>query len=392
VSELIFQSVSDGPLLGVNARFGAGAAAVLGTDAAALANLVALAAGARAPRRGAVLFDGAALHASPEHRRATAAVFADEPLPALRSVGDALGAIYRARADRRDPQASLRAAGLADWAARRPRDLDVAERRTLALLAALDHPQPRLLVLHEPLAASGRLGAGFVREGVARALDAGAVVVIATQSLDDARSFGGVPWLLEGGVLTNVSGASPAGAPGAWHTFYVETPEARRVAAALARDPAVLGVRWDERQAPETVLVFGGDAELVASAITRVLSEESLRARGLGLSPLPISALLTTRPFDAGGAAVPFGAPQATYVVQQPPASYGAPYQPGQYEASPPAPYGAASVVPSPQPPAPYPNPGGGTAPDTTAASPPNQSVSMPTSFADPTRRSGGDS
>jgi ABC-type thiamine transport system ATPase subunit len=358
VSELVLQAVVDGPLLGLNARFGAGSFALLGVDAAALANLVVLVAGARAPRRGVVLFDGTPLHANPELRRATAALFADEPLPALGSVSAALQAIFAARAERRDPRALLETAGLADWGPRRPRDLDASERRTLSLVVALGHPHPRLLALYEPFAAGRGLDANFVREGVARALGAGAIVVFATQSLDDARSLGGIPLLLHAGALTNVANAPLGGSLDGDRSLVVETPDARRFAAALAGDASVRGVRWDEASAPDSVFVFGSDPERLASAVARVGAVESLRVRSVALSPLPLAALLA------------------------PP--------PGVFMAAQAAPYAAALPVPPP----PFAQPpygvGPGAAPEATAPSPPNQSVTMPTSFADPTRPGSG--
>src|SRR5262245_18110112 len=99
-------------------------------------------------------------------------------------------------------------------------------------------------------------------------------------------------------------------------------PDARRLAAALARDPAVRGLRWDDTSAPDTVLVFGGDGEELASAVARVLAEESQRARSIALSTAPLAALLAPRPAATALASVtgapgfspqPFGVP-APYV------------------------------------------------------------------------------
>ncbi|HEX6274570.1 MAG TPA: hypothetical protein VFZ53_16115 [Polyangiaceae bacterium] len=370
MSELVLQALVDGPLLGVNARFAPGVSAVLGTDAVALATFAALAAGTRAPRRGLVLVDGSPLHASPELRRATAALFAEESMPALGSVKEALEAVFAARADRRDSRALLEAAGLPDWQARNPRDLDASERRTLALLVALDHPRPRLVVLYEPLAAARGLDPGFVRERLARAVEAGAVIVVATQSLEDARVLEALPWLLQGGVLTNVAGAPLGGALDGDQTFVLETPDARRFAAALSGEAAVRGVRWDEAHAPDTLFVFGNDTERLASAIAHVAAESSLRTRGVALSPLPLAALLA-RP------AAPFAGPPGAL---PPAAPFPAPQAPAY--ALPPGPYAA--------PPGPYAAPPGPHAAERTAPAPPDQSVGMPTSFADPTRRSDG--
>jgi ABC-type thiamine transport system ATPase subunit len=353
MSELVLQGVVEGPLFGVNARLG-GSAVVLGSDPAALATLVAVAAGVRAPRRGHALLDGRVLHASPELRRATAALLAEESLPALARVNDAVEAMLAARGDRKSARAWLEEAGLADFGARPARDLDASERRTLLLALALTHPGPRLVVLYEPLAVGRGLGEDFVRNGIARCLGTGATVVVATLSLDDARALGGDPWLLHRGVLTNVPNLPLGAPPAADQAFVVETPDARRLTAALARDPAIRGVRWNEELAPDTVLVFGSDTERLASAVVRVLAEESLRVQSLGLAPAPVESLVA--------AAAP--APQA-YPFAAPPGTQ--PYAPQvAFGASPP-------VAPGP-----------------TASTPPDQSVSMPSTFADPTRPPGG--
>ena len=354
MSELVLQGIVEGPLLGVNARIG-GSAVVLGADPAALATLITVAGGARAPRRGHALLDGGVLHASPELRRVTATLHAEESLPALVRVSDSVGAILAARGERRDARGWLEEVGLAAFGARRSRDLDASERRTLLLALALTHPSPRLLALYEPLAVGWGLGEDFVRRGVARALGAGAVVVVATRSLDDARSLGGEPWLLQHGVLTNVPNAPLGSLPDADQTFVVETRDARQLTAALARDPAVRGVRWNEAHAPDTVLVFGSDTERLASAVVRVLAEESLGVQSLGLAPAPIESLVA--------ASVP--APQ--------PHPYGAPLA---------APFPPHVPLGAPPPAAPAP----------TAPAPPDQSVTMPAAFVDPTRPPGGGS
>jgi ABC-type multidrug transport system ATPase subunit len=393
MSELILAGVFDGPLMGVNARFEAGISVVLGTDSVALSTLVALVAGTRGPRRGAVRFAGHLPHVSPELRRVTAAVLADESLPDLERASDAVSAILAARADRRNTRAFLDEVGLADWGGRRTRDLDASERRTLSLALALTHADARLVVLYEPLAAGRGLGAEFVRSGVARAADAGAVVLVATQSLEDARTLGGTPSLLQHGVLTSAPYA-PIGSPaGADQTLVVETRDARRLAAALAREPLVRGVRWNEEHAPDTVLVFGSDTERLASAVTKVLAEESLAVRSLGISRAPLSALLATSPFAnpappayAHGMppAYAYGAHPPPYAPQPaPPYAYGA--VPPAYGGPPPA-YGGPPAAPphTPSPGAPLP------ADPATAQAPADQSVTMPTAFADPTRPPGG--
>ena len=369
MSELAFHAVFDGPLLGVNARFGPGCSSLLGEDPVALAALVALAAGAREPRRGQVLLDGVALHASPERRRAASALLADESVPPLARVSDALDAVLVARGEERRGRALLESCGLVSWGDRRPKDLDASERRTLGLALSLTHPNPRLLALYEPFAAGRSLAADFVRAGVERAVAAGAVVLVATQSLDDARTLGAVPWLFARGVLASAAEVSP-GAPGhGERALVVETPDARRLTAALAREPSVRGVRWNEAHAPDTVLVFGSDIELLSSAVVRALGAEPLRVRSMALAPAPLAALFASPVAQAPAAGA---LPQAPY-------------------AAPPVPY-AMPGASYPAPAAPYPAPGifSPAVPEATAPAPADQSVAMPTSFADPTRPPSG--
>jgi ABC-type multidrug transport system ATPase subunit len=403
MSELSFQGVADGPVFGVNARLGPGTAVVLGMDPAALSTLVAVASGVRTPSRGLVLLDGQSLHTRPELRRATGTLLAEESLPPFGKVADAVNAILAARGDRRLAEPVLGEAGLGGWGPRRSRDLDASERRTLLCALALAHQSPRLLALYEPLAAGRGLSADFVRHALERASNAGAVVLIATRSLDDARSLGGVPWVLDQGSLTSV-GNEALGAPaGSDQTFVIDTSDARRLTVALTRDPAVSGVRWSSEHAPDTVFVFGSDTERLASAIVRTIAEERTSIRSIALAPLPLEALLATRahaarmlapnPFvgSAHGAqpygAQPYGA--QPYGAQP----YGAqPYGAQPYEAQP---YGAAPQGATPfgeEPPTGVYVPGAAdpAGRPQVAPSPADQSVSMPTGFADPTRPSGG--
>ena len=400
MSELSFQGVADGPIFGVNARLGPGTTVVLGTDPVALSTLVTVASGVRTPSRGLVLLDGQSCHTRPELRRATGTLLAEESLPRFGKVADAVNAILSARGERRLAEAVLGEAGLGGWGARRSRDLDATERRTLLCALALAHQSPRLLALYEPLAAGRGLSTDFVRHALARASDAGAVVLVATRSLDDARSLGGVPWVLDHGSLTSVANEALGAPSGSDQTFVIDTTDARRLTVALARDPAVSGVRWSSEHAPDTVLVFGSDTEQLASAIVRTITEERVSIRSLALAPQPLEALLATRAHAARMLAPnPFSA--SPYGAQP----YGAqPYGAQPYGAQP---YGAAPQGATPfgeEPPtgvyvpATEEGPTGIYAPGTVgpagqpqmAPSPADQSVPMPTGFADPTRPGGG--
>jgi hypothetical protein len=315
-------------------------------------------------------------------------------------VGDAVNAILAARGDRRAAEPVLGEAGLGGWGARRSRDLDATERRTLLCALALAHQSPRLVALYEPLAAGRSLSADFVRHALERASDAGAVVLVATRNLDDARSLGGVPWVLDHGSLTSVGNDALGPPAGSDQTFVIDTPDARRLTVALARDPAVSGVRFSSEHAPDTVLVFGSDTEQLASAIVQTIAAERASIRSLALAPLPLEALLATRAHAARTHAPnPFAASPSHGAQPYGAQPYGAqPYGAQPYGAAPQGatPFGeeppTGVYVPATEEPPTgiyFPGTAAPAGQPQTAPSPADQSVSMPTGFADPTRPSG---
>lgn len=321
---LAFEHVADGALFGANARFEAGCWPVVGASMAPLATLVTLAAGAHLPARGRVSLSGAVLFDDPSARRSVGSLLAYEALPPDRNVESAVSRILSARGDAVPARTHLASLGLEGWGKRPVSDLDSAELRSLALGLALAHEQARLLVLYEPFATLA-LAPELVRERMLERAERGAIVLVATTSYDVARSLGGVAYQLDSGVLNPAR--IPLGPIAAPCLLSVRTPEPERLVAVLSADPAVAGARHDPATTANTVYVHGDDLEALALAVGR-----AALGHGIDIDSV-VSATL--------------------------------------------APSAATAAQPT------SPNVTVSTTPD---ARPADQSVSMPTAFADPTR------
>lgn len=351
---LALASVSDGPLLSVTAAFEPGRFALLGTDAVALASFVELVAGNRSPRRGAVLLDDQRVDDQPLQRKRVATLLDDDVLPEARDVSAAVGLALRARGDQRTASELLSRFELGDLASRTPLSLSGAERRELALALALSHEQADVLALYEPFAAGARVG----DERLLRALDEaerrGAIVIACVREIADARRLGGSALVLDQHGLLPLPAATLAPA-GVSVELRVKSERARELAAALAADPEVSGVRFDEAREPGVLELSGADAEALALALARHAVERGVQLSEIRVGAPPLEALLAARAavarryYEASYASI---APQAMPAPSAPPA--GAPVW---------APY-----VPETQ----------------TAPRPPDQSVGMPSDFADP--------
>jgi ABC-type taurine transport system ATPase subunit len=334
MSELKFEAAGAGALLRADARVDPGIRVVFSQSAAALAALVALASGAQAPQRGRVVLDGAAPATSPALRRRIAALLAAEFFPFGGDVRSTVERVLQARGDDRSVDALLGTLGFVARARTPVNLLDASERRSLALALALHHTQASLFALFEPLTATHALEPGVIHELISERARAGAIVLVATASADVAAALGGAELEIEGGVLRPaVPQIAPAGVP---CTLYVETRAPQQLIGAVSADQAVSGVFWNEQQAPELVAISGSDLDALARALARAATET-------GVSVTRVSH---STPFVASDPAT-----QATYAT---PAAY------------------------TTQPAHPL---------DPQAARPPDQSVSMPTAFADPTRR-----
>jgi ABC-type taurine transport system ATPase subunit len=353
VARLAFVSVSDGQLLSVTATFDPGRWVVLGTDPVALARLVELVAGARSPRRGAVLLDERRLDDQPLQRRRVATLLDDEVLPDASDVATSLRFALSARGDQRTPAELLSRFELGELRARPSYGLTPAERRAVALALALSHVQADVLALYEPLAAGARFGESRVLRALDEADARGAIVIACVRELSDAHRLGGTVLVLDQSGLVSLPSTAVAPA-GVLVDLRAKSERARELVAALAADPAVSGVRFDDAREPGVLELSGSDADALALALARHAVERGVTLSEIRFGNPPLEALLAVR------AAVARRYYEASYasVAPQPPAKASAP------------PPGAPAW-------APY------VAETQTAPRPPDQSVSMPTDFAD---------
>ena len=184
--------------------------ALLGANGAGKSTAVALAAGTLRPASGEVWVGGRQVAGAgrwvPPHRRHTS-LLAQEPLllPHLDVVGNvafgprALGA-GRARA-REVALARLEEVGAAHLAGRRARELSGGQQQRVAIARALA-PDPRLLLLDEPLAALDVDAAAELRQVLRHALrEAGRTAVVVTHDLLDVLALADTVVVMEGGAV-----------------------------------------------------------------------------------------------------------------------------------------------------------------------------------------------
>lgn len=356
MARLVLNAVSDGPLLGVSAELDPGITVILGADSSALARLVELIAGVRSPRRGAVLVDGERIDDRPVRRKRVASLLEDEALPEARDVSGALSLALRARDDRRGAVELLQEFELAHLGPSPLEKLRAGERRALGLALCVSHEQADIVALYEPLAAGTRLPPERLTTALGAAARRGAVVIVCTRELDDARRIGGNALVLDPSGLTQLAGGAPP-SRGISLELRVRSDRPRELVAALASDEAVSGVRYDERSSVGEIEISGADIEVAANAVSRHAVALGASVSEIRFGAPPIEGLLAAR------AAIARRYYEASYASIAPPTA--AP----QVSAAPEGAPGWAPYL--------------GEAPRA-AARTPDQSVTMPTEFADP--------
>jgi ABC-type thiamine transport system ATPase subunit len=285
VTTLSLAGVWCDPLKGVSLELAAGSVVILGDASDGSAALVELCAGVRAPRRGRVRLGTAAPSASPELRRNIASLLADETSPAA---GDVRGWVNALSAlSGLSVEAALD--GLRFPLERPLRSLSNAERRELACAVALAHPTPALLVLHDPLSACAPGAKQALLQRLAERARS-CPVLVTTPSLEDARQLGGSTYFLDRGLLSEVPRGAWPGAltPGLDVWLCVEAQEPRALVSALAREPEVHELDYDERRGG-LLQLRGSDLEQLCRAVARAavsarVEVRSLRARAEDLT------------------------------------------------------------------------------------------------------------
>lgn len=306
MSELSLEGVWTSLLRGVSLRLEAGCHALLGDEADGAGELVDLCAGVLAPRRGRVRLGGESPSASRRCRREIASLLAREDGVAS---GDVLGWVSALEARGvTSAREALDASGLEPR--RSLRGLSGAERRELACWVALSHPAPRLVVLHEPLAAAGARGRQRLLQRLAeRARQV--PVLVATASLADARRLGGEAWRLDRGLLSGPLGSPwPRGGAGAEVRLDVDSDAPRALLAALAAEPLVRGILYAEETGRLTVR--GADHEQLSAAVARAAVAASVNVGLLRARP---DSLDSGRSLESGRARPPGAHPRSGLIT-----------------------------------------------------------------------------
>lgn len=277
MSVLELSAISEGALVALELSLDAGVHVVLGAPADGTRELIAVATGLARPRRGGVRVAGREPHASPEVRRRTASLLAEERLIPAATVSASVARALSIAGERKcAPADVLGAAGLGSWADRPPASLDAAELRAVALAVALARDKPVLVALHEPLCVPG-VPRQLVLDRVARLAEEGACVLCTTASAGDGTALSSSLLLLDRGRLVRQAAPLPVElAPGSVPDFVVRSDDPRRLAAELAGEAAVTGVDWDQQQSPGAIRVRGADPAELALAIARVAISRSI--------------------------------------------------------------------------------------------------------------------
>lgn len=298
MSELVLEHVWSDPLKDVSLRAHGGLSVVLGDDSDGAGALVELCAGVRAPRRGRVTLDADRPSASPRCRRRISSLLPAEPGASAGDVRRWLSELALLREV--SPAAVLEATGLASD--RAMASLSGAERRELACWVALAQRDAALVLLYDPLSACGA-GRREAVLGRITELARAAIVLVTTPSLADARALGGTCQRLDRGLL----GPAAEGERGTWHgvagaSLTLEAEAPRGLVAALARDPEVHELRYDERSG--RVVLRANDLEQLAGAVARAVVSAGVDLRSLraGADDLDTLRAAASAMNDAAGA------------------------------------------------------------------------------------------
>ncbi len=247
--------------------------------------LLAVVAGAVAPRKGAATVDDA-----PSAPRASIAYVPYVPdLPDVIDVGAYLDLAWRVRGEPRTAARDrLAVLGVAPLADRRIGKLTLAELRTVALVEALTS-HARVLLLAEPLAELDPRATGRVATALHARIEAGATAVISTASPVDARLLGGDLLTFHQGKLLarttrDEAWEPPVGPRGA--CLRIRSEGARFLLVELAADPTFQEVH---AQGAELV-VMGRDPVAMASAVANATRHANVELDLLTFEPMDVGA------------------------------------------------------------------------------------------------------
>jgi len=251
-------------------------------------------------------------------------------LPVANRVSDLLKDVDDLRGTRASSEA-LAAIGLSHWRDRKVAKLSRWESRALDLVLAVSTAEPLAMVLTEPGADIAQIDRQELRTRLWRAAEAGACVMIATASMSDAIELAGTIHIFERGRVTRWVPVDETGSlvPGRGIELRVEVDLPRLLVAALADEPSVIGIDWDQEGHRSILSIRSNDLDRTALALARAATAAGAGVRSIS----PVAPQLDeVRAAASGLALAAYHAAYNAYLVREAqtraPASTGEPGRP----------------------------------------------------------------
>ncbi len=301
-------------LVPIDLSLGAGLHAVVGTPADGTLAIARLVGGFEPRASGQVTVAGRNPARDPFLRSRIGVTLEKPCLPPAARVRDLVAAVDSLRGVPATG-ATLEQFGLSHWPERKLATLSRRETRTLELVVALCTPRPVALVLTEPGADIVPFDRQTLRAALGAAASAGACVIVITASMSDAIELGSTIHIFERGRITRWVPVDDAGAlvPGRGLELRVEVDLPRVLVAALADDPNVIGIEWDQHGHRSVLSIRGEDIDQLALAIARAAIAGGATVRSIA----PVApGLDEVRAAASGLALAAYHAAYQSYVAQ----------------------------------------------------------------------------
>jgi len=260
----------------------AGVHALVGTPDDGTLTIAKLVGGCEAPASGRVLVAGRDPARDPRLRARIGATLDVPCLPDAITVRALLEDVDLVRGATGTTDA-LKALRLEHWLDRNVASLSRWEKRALDLVLALSTIEPIAIALTEPGADVAPLDQQVLRDAFARCAEQGACVIIVTASMNSAIQLASTIHVFERGSIARSIPVDETGAlvPGRGIELRVEVDLPRLLVAALADEPGVIGVDWDERRHRSMLSVRGDDLDRLALTLARAATESGASIRSI---------------------------------------------------------------------------------------------------------------
>jgi ABC-2 type transport system ATP-binding protein len=310
----------------IDLTLGAGVHALVGTPADGTLAIAKLVGGFEPSASGKVLVAGRDPARDPDVRGRIGATLDVPCLPRTGRVHDLLADVDALRGGG-SVAVTLATMGLSHWADRKLEGLSRWELRALDLAIALGTRDVCSIVLTEPGADIAPFDRQALRAALWKAGNSGACVIVVTASMSDAIELAGAIHLFERGRVTRWVPVDETGGlvPGRGVELRVDVDLPRLLVAALADDPGIVGIEWDEQRHRSLLSIRGADLDVVALALARATIASGASVRSIA----PVAPQLDeVRAAASGLALAAYQAAYQSYVASAAP-------RPAPFEGSP---------------------------------------------------------